>query len=457
MMNKHLILALICSCCLHGEKACAFSPEEAHRLYGERYKSAPPSVQVCGEYLFVISEGALTDQRRGNALPDIMSAQLAALERYVGSGTFGYVSPFGKKMAERLGSRKFDFSIPRCRTVTVEETVGDKTFRAVSAYELAPIKAERERVYRKEPARRSVEAWAAALRDLVRRCQTVEARRRVMADAGFVLPLLFENGKGCKGPVFWVDGRKVEALFGRGVSFENSDKKDCLEALRTLPCYSSAHRRLAILAFEDGDLLTCLDECSQAAFAGAADEELWGRALKDLTDDTGCWAWRDLAQLRQMVQKEGMPASWCDSPARAGAWRTTGRLVGVESRDLEAQTWFGEARNLYRRGVDLPRVIGLLERAIDRNPGDAESWRCYGDALRTDRRWLEAAVAYQESLTLGSEDLNMILDLARVYENLGLRHMAGSVGWWVLMQGDRGGCHDKVVAFMKELMPDVFL
>lgn len=456
-MNKPLMLALAGICCLHGERAYAFSPEEAHRLYDERYKSAAPSVQVCGEYLFVISEGALTDQRRGDASVDILSAQLAALERYVGFGAFGYVSPFGKKMTERLGSRKIDFSIPQCRTVTVEESVGDKTFRGVSAYELAPIKAERERVLRKEPIRRSVEAWAAAIRDLTGRCQTVEARRRVMADIGCVVPLLFGNGKGCPGPEVRVDGRKVEALLGRGDTFENSSKETCLKALRTLPCYSLAHRRLAVLAFEDGDLLACLDECCQAALAGAADEELVSRAAEGLTERTGCGAWRDLAQLRQMTLKAGMPASWGDSPVRAGAWRTTGRLVAVESRDEEAQAWFGEARSMYRRGLDLPKVIVLLERAIDRNPGNSECWRYYGDALRTDRRCLEAAVAYQESLTLGNEDLGMILDLARVYVNLGLRHMSGSAGWWVLMQDECGNCRNKVVSFMKELMPDVFL
>ena len=73
-MNNLVKTAMPLVCAFLSVKVFAFAGEEAHRLYAEHYVRKPPSVQECGEYLFVIVEGDVPKDRHGDATREIMVA-----------------------------------------------------------------------------------------------------------------------------------------------------------------------------------------------------------------------------------------------------------------------------------------------------------------------------------------------------------------------------------------------
>ena len=442
-------------CAFLSVKAFAFTGEEAHRLYAERYIRMPPSVQECGEYLFVIVEGDVQKDRHGDATREIMDAQMAALERYVGSGTFGYVSPFGDKLTGRLRPRG-GFEIVSCPVVTVEESVGEKHFREVSAFAARPIKAERERVLQKKPSRRSVGAWAEDLAVLLKKCPGEEMRVRILSEAGFAIPLLFGRGRSMRCVDVAVDGTAVEQLFG-GWNGKAHAQDECEAALRILPTFSPAHRRLAELARGRGDLVSAVDELIKSGVAGEVDDA----ALKSVTDDlatsSGTGVWREFAELRRACLNADL--SGRDGLQRIGdcVRRSFGRAAFNDNADAEAMQLFQQAKEKYGLGKDLPGIITLLERSLARNPGAIGSWLLYGDALRTARRWPDAVLAYHQVLSLSDGNCEAIYGAARCYEAMGNKGLAGAAAWWGTLSSADEDLRGEFSKLLKRVYPDAFL
>ena len=454
MNNLSKTVALIACASLSAE-AFAFAAEEAHRLYAEHYIHTPPSVQECGEYLFVIVEGDVPKDRRGDATREIMEAQLAALENYVGSGTFGYVSPFSARLTERLRP-KGGFEISSCQVVTVEVNVGEKRFREASAFALGPIKAERERLLQKKPSRRSVGAWAKDLSGLLEKCPSDEMRGRMMSEAGLFLPLLFgpEHSMRCADVV--VDGASVEKLF-REWDGKAKTHNECESALRVLPTFSAAHRRLAEMAREKGNLVSVVDEWIKAGVAGEVDEAILKSVLGDLATASSSDVWREFAQLRQSCLNADLLCAG-DCPGIGNCVRRSlGRVNFADKADRDSKQLFQSARELFASGRSLQQIITDLELSLARNPGSTAAWRLYGDALRTDKRWVAACLAYHEVLSADVGDIDAIYGVARCYEAMGLKKLAGAASWWGIVASTDSSLRDEFARLLKGVYPDAFL
>ena len=452
------ICILVCASLWVG--AFAFDPEEAHRLYAERYRQAPPSVQECGEYLFVIVEGALVEDRHGDNAKQVLDAQLAALERYVGSGIFGYASPFGGKLTKRLPV-KGGFCVPSCQIVTVEDTRNTKHFRVVSAYEAGPINVERERMRQRMPSRRSVLAWAEDLKALLSKSPTEEMRERLFAEAGMAIPLLLGPGHAIACYDLRIDGVAVENLFSQwGDPSRQHDISECEIALGVLPSFSQAHRRLSEVSEGKGRLVHAVDGWMNVAVAGEVDEAALDSLLVKLSDSSGSDAWREWAQLWRCCRGSDILVS-ASGKEHAGiknsVTRSLGRARFTSMDDERAKALFMEAKSLFMQGKDLPRIVELLERSLARNPGDRNAWCLYGDALRTDRRWAAAVLAYHETLTFDAKDGDAICGAARSYEELGFPKLAASAAWWALLSSKDEEVQSRSVLILKKAHPDAFL
>ena len=454
MNNLFKIVALM-ACAFLSAEGFAFTDEEAHRLYKERYLRTPPSVQECGEYLFVIVEGDVPKDRHGDATREIMEAQLAALEKYVGSGTFGYVSPFSARLTERLRP-KGGFEISSCQVVTVEENVGEKRFREVSAFSAGPIKAERERLLQMKPSRRSVGAWAKDLSVLLEKCSSDEMRSRMMSEAGMFLPLLFGQEHSMQCVDVAVDGAAVEKLF---YEWDGKAKTqgDCESALRVLPTFSAAHRRLAEMARVKGNLVSVVDELIKTGVAGEVDEVALKSVLNDLATASGSDVWREFAALRQScIGADLLCVGGCPDIGNC-VRRSLGRAKFDDKANSESEQLFQSAKELFASGQNLPQIIRDLESSLARNPGSIAAWRLYGDALRTAKRWSAAALAYHVALSIDVGDIEVIYGVARCYEAMGLKNMAGAASWWGIVASTDGSLRDEFAGMLKRIYPDAFL
>ena len=98
----------------------AFSYEEARSLYVKNYTESPPSVQECGDYVFVIQEGKIDYDDPSGIKAAVLRGQLDAIEKYVGKSAGGVDSPFSKSLTEKLLTL-VSFRIPVCKSCRVDE------------------------------------------------------------------------------------------------------------------------------------------------------------------------------------------------------------------------------------------------------------------------------------------------------------------------------------------------
>lgn len=457
-MNKGAFIFAFVLCVSLAVKGGPFSSDEAHALYEKHFRHTPPSVQECGGYLFVIVEGEVSKGSRDNASKDILEAQMGALEKYVGSGTFGYVSPFSGKLTDRLRP-KGGFEIDSCRAVCVEENVAGNRFREVSAFETGPIKAERSRLLQKKPSRRSVAAWVTDLSNLIKKCSAKKMRMHVMTEAGLFIPVFFGPEHSSRCIDVTVDGVAVEKLFREWGSGSKTEM-ECESALRVLPTFSSAHQRLAELAFDRGDKTEAVDRWINAGIAGKSDEARLTSALDELSGTTGSDVWRELGTLRRRCLKCGFSMS---EKGEAGCriansvCKSFGRIAFVNVADETAERMYLKAEELFKKGKNLPQIIADLEGAIVRNPGLADVWKLYADALRTDGRYEAAVLAYHEAICCDTKDVEAIYGLARCYEFMGFKNLAASAAWWGLLSAPDDVRREGLVSLLKRIYPDVFL
>lgn len=97
----------------------AVSLTEASKIYRGSFKDSPPSVQESGEYLFVIVEDDESRSVDGSLNELILSAQLDAIEKYIGGFRAKTVSPFNEDVTEQL-LPLVAFKIPEARCFPVE-------------------------------------------------------------------------------------------------------------------------------------------------------------------------------------------------------------------------------------------------------------------------------------------------------------------------------------------------
>ena len=182
---------------------------------------------------------------------------------------------------------------------------------------------------------------------------------------------------------------------------------------------------------------------------------MFGALAAQSGDDT----WRELMELRRMCRNGevlGQAERTGTKRIRNCVRRSLGRIRFEQRDEANARRYFSEASALYRKGTDLPQIVRLLESSVERNPGDAEAWRLYGDALRTAKQWSAAVLAYHEALTFNARDGEAICGAARCYEALGFKKLAASAAWWAMLTSDDDATIKCSESVLKRIYPHVF-
>lgn len=90
-------------------------------------------------------------------------------------------------------------------------------------------------------------------------------------------------------------------------------------------------------------------------------------------------------------------------------------------------------RIAYDQQAKLDHKISVLKNALCDNPGDAELWNLYGRCLNDDGEKMAALICYRNALKLKPDYEYPIVNLARVYSELGYRRLG--VGLALLAHG----------------------
>ncbi len=161
----------------------AFSYEEARSLYVTNYTESPPSVQECGDYVFVIQEGRIDYDDPSGIKATVLRGQLDAIEKFVGKSAGGVDSPFSKSLTEKL-LPLVSFKIPECKSCRVDELQLVGKFRHVSAFEAAPLREARMRAASGRPTHLSNGEWGELIAKKIKACDNEDAKDELWAELG---------------------------------------------------------------------------------------------------------------------------------------------------------------------------------------------------------------------------------------------------------------------------------
>lgn len=100
----------------------------------------------------------------------------------------------------------------------------------------------------------------------------------------------------------------------------------------------------------------------------------------------------------------------------------------IETKKME------KAKSLYRRGKDLPQIIKLLSESIAEDPINAEKWKYMGGALYVKGDYMDAIVAYVQSLRLNQQDNEAWKGLLNACQKAQLSRHAEGLKWYLLMK-----------------------
>ena len=426
-MTRLLTLAVVAAI---AGGAFAFSYEEARALYVKNYTESSPSVQECGDYVFVIQEGLVDYDDPSGIKAAVLKGQLDAIEKYVGKSVGGTESPFPEALTGKLLPLN-SFRIPACKSCKVDELRLVGKFRHVSAFEAAPLREARARAASGRPARLSNGEWGALIAERIKSYGSEEDRDSLWAELG-AAPVLMSRLGGVRWMVERADG---VTLCDAIVKWRGSETaKECYAVLKLNPAFSPAYRRLAALAEAEGDLVVALSRSFKASIAASAPEgvsALAGQVGKRFSSS----AWGEYARLyAQAVQKSTLP-----SGESAAMWkylvRTFGHLEAssVSAADAaKAAEMFKEGQLLFSEGRELEKLIGLFERSLELDPSVSERWRYYAAALRAAGRDLDAAVVYNQVLSMNPRDAVALADLGVLCGKLGFPELAKGCAWYVL-------------------------
>lgn len=455
MTSRLLLLASVSASAFLAGGAAVFSPERAHSLYQARFLTTPPSVQECGDYLFIIVEGDAPPDDPDDFAGLAMAAQLDALDGYIGRMNFGFVSPFGEKLTARLAPRR-GFSLKGLQAVTVEETCDGKRFRDVTVVNAAPVRALRSRILERKPSLMTIGDWRASLRRLLADCPGEEAYARVFAELGASVPLLWNKGDGVRCIDVIVDAAAVEQAI-TGWSGEHASAEECTAALEALPSFSPALSRLADIDFREGRRMPAIGRLLSAGASGRIDADKLRNAVSSVASTSACEAWDEMGALVAMVGDAKPRRDVRMSRIWMSAAKSAGRSLFDSTGNAEAKAFLDEAKRLYRLGMDLDGVLAGVEKSLMLDPGCGEAWHMYADSLRTAGRWAEAWVAYNEAMIHGCAEPNAVLDSSVCCGKLGFPHLAAGNAWWVYATASDAEISAKAEKLIRELQPDVFL
>ena len=405
----------------------ALSLTEATKIYRGNFKDSPPSVQESGEYLFVIVEDDESKSADGSLNELILSAQLEAIESYIGGHGAKTVSPFSEDVTKQLLPLVV-FKIPEARRFPVERKRNGVRFRDVTAFELAPIKAAKEKANSGVPMKKTFDEWASLLKERFSSLRNSEERTRFLDALGATTPLLAsKGGVSCIGD--GVDYVLMEAALQKW-NASKQGVKDAEELLKTVPSCSIAWKVLSEADAKDGDLLCALVKALRANAANDDQRDLVAAAIAALAEKGNAEAWKEYGRLfGETSSKAEVLRS--RTPVLQYALRTCGRMRANTIMRNDAGS-FKEAQGLFDRGENLPRILDLLAESLSVNPGDSLAWRYYGASLRTAGKMHDAVIAYHQALLLNHDDEIAAVDLCISYQKLGMRHLAEGNAWYLV-------------------------
>ena len=297
----------------------AFSYEEARSLYVKNYTESPPSVQECGDYVFVIQEGKIDYDDPSGIKAAVLRGQLDAIEKYVGKSAGGVDSPFSKSLTEKL-LPLVSFRIPVCKSCRVDELQLVGKFRHVSAFEAAPLREARTQAASGRPANLSNGEWGELIAKKIKSCDNEDAKDELWAELG-AAPVLVSRLGGVRWMVDRADGIALcEATAGWR---PEATAKECNSILRLNPAFPQAYVRLAALAEGEGDLIVALSRQFKGALSAPRQEAVSAVATR-IAERSASSAWTEYARLYARVLKESV-----DSQGRAEISRLDRRLAAL--------------------------------------------------------------------------------------------------------------------------------
>ena len=429
----------------------AASLVEASKIYRGSFRDSPPSVKVSGEYLFVIVEDSEDRSPDGRINELVLSAQLDAIEKYIGDSQRRVVSPFCETITEMMVALR-GFKIPEAKRFPVERKRNGTTFRDVTAFELAPIKAARESVSSGKPEKYGIEDWLSLLRRSVNQFQSGDEKDEIWAKVGAITPLVSSKGGVVMigGPVDFAEVETALECWSDG----SGDRKSCDAILSVCPSFAPALARLSELDHEDGDLIRSIVKALKANAAQGDRREIVMTRLEEASKRYGCVAWSEFSRCAEEVwgksevfnANKGIPRYALNSFGRIS--------VGTDPRNSAA---FKQARELFEKGEDLPKILSLLARAIIDRPNDGLVWRYYGAALRAAGKFLDAVVAYNQALAIKPDDWVAAADLCVVYQKLGYKELALGNAWYVAAMSCDEAASEKAKKIIRENMKNFFV
>lgn len=415
----------------------AASLVEASRIYRENFKDSPPSVQESGEYLFIIVEDDEDKSEDGSLNALILSAQLDALEKYVGGKTGVVVSPFLPKVTEQLMPWEA-FTIPNARRFSIERKRTGIRFRDVTAFELAPIKEARDKVVSGTPTKRTFDDWVSLLHGKRVTLKASDEKLEFYSALGATIPMFFnQGGVICFGDS--VDYMEVVNAVGKW----NMSARSPVEAedvLKICPSCSEAWAVRARIDAKNGDLIQFHINALRANTVAGDYQTLVRSSIERLAEKYD-GVWNEYGKLFADVQEksEVFKNGTC---VQRYALHSFGRMQSV-SRPRNDDGAFREAQLLFNKGENLPRILSLLGNAVEAHPGHALAWRFYGAALRTAGKMHDAVIAYHQALFLDPTDKIASADLCVVYKKLQKKHLADGNAWYLICTSDDAATIDK--------------
>lgn len=408
----------------------AFSYEEARALYVKNYTESPPSVQECGDYVFVIQEGKIDYDDPSGIKAAVLGGQLNAIEKFVGKSAGGIDSPFSKELTEKL-LPLVSFRIPACKSCRVDELQLVGKFRHVSAFEAAPLRAARTQAASGRPVHLSNGEWGELIARKIKECDDEDSKDELWAELG-VAPVLVSRLGGVRWMVDRVDGIALgEAVAGWR---PEATAKECNAILRLNPAFPQAHVRLAALAESEGDLIVALSRQLKGALPVSRQEAVTAVA-DQIAERFASQAWTEYAKFYARVLKDSALAPEGASPMWKYLVRSFGHLSPLASTPSEAAkalSLFNEGMTLFSEGRELEKLTELFRESLEREPSSSDRWRYYAAALREAGRYVDSVVVYNQVLSMNPNDALAIADVGVLYGKLGYNELAKGCAWYVL-------------------------
>jgi hypothetical protein len=103
-------------------------------------------------------------------------------------------------------------------------------------------------------------------------------------------------------------------------------------------------------------------------------------------------------------------------PVAMVAWKTLGHANFPNAAPDTETPEFLEAKQLFNRGEELPRLTGLLMRSVEKSPRHTASWVLLGNVLRTGDEAEDAVWALAQAVRLSPDNADARANLALVYQ-----------------------------------------